>query len=270
MTAQDERTLPEVNTWLFWLFSRYNTYYISRNFHDLRLHTEWLPPEDAEPPLLFYLNHPSWWDPLVCLELINQFWPDRFHFTAMEREQLEEHSFFRKLGVFGVDLESDTAGVSFFRTAMRLLQQEDHALWLTPRGEFADARKRPLEFQEGLGLLASQLDRGTLIPVALQYSFWTETRPEILVGFGTPTCISEYSSRFPEHGRTDLTAHLEQRLLKVLDPLLKADLHRDEAPFYSLMDSPSGFIQGAVQSLREWGSGTDSSDKRTIRNERSS
>ena len=49
-----------------------------------------------------------------------------------------------------------------------------------------DVRERPLRLQSGLGALATQSQNSIFVPLAIEYTFWDEPRPEILVSFGEP------------------------------------------------------------------------------------
>ena len=57
------------------------------------------------------------------------------------------------------------------------------ALMMTPQGEFTDVRSRPVQFKPGLARLAA--DCGAIVqPLATEFVFWEESRPEILLHFG--------------------------------------------------------------------------------------
>lgn len=255
------RSEPSVSPWVFWLFSRYNTWYLQRHFHTFRLYDRDTMPEIPEDPPIFYLNHPGWWDPLICIQLINQYWTSYTHFTPMDQEQLNNFGFFRKIGVFGVDLESPAAGRRFLRTCEHVLDRENTALWITPQGHFSDARDRPIDFRPGLGHLASRLEKGTLVPLGLTYSFWTDRYPEVLIGFGDPTRISAH----PNRNTTEWTDSLETRLESVLDDVLDADRTRNKNAFNVIFGGSSGVggVYGAWQRLRQMITGADVADEPT-------
>lgn len=236
-------TEPSVSPRVFRWFSVYNSWYLRRHFHALRLYNREVPPELPESPPLFYLNHPGWWDPLIALELINQYFPEYTHFTPMDASQLESFGFFRKLGVFPVKTGTLTGAKQFLRSSEDVLEREGSALWVTPQGQFADPRKRPIQFQPGLGTLVGRRNTGTVVPVAITYSFWTNRYPEVLIGFGDPVRIGDHPSRSP----SDWTAVLEERLTSILDDLLEADRERDRYQFSTIMEGSSGI--GGIYSV---------------------
>ena len=95
---------------------------------------------------MVYLNHPSWWDPLVCLVLAHRCFPGRAAFAPMDAAQLERYRFFRKLGAFGVERGTRHGAAAFLRIGTKVLARPGAMLWLTPQARFADARERPLRF----------------------------------------------------------------------------------------------------------------------------
>jgi hypothetical protein len=63
------------------------------------------------------------------------------------------------------------------------LEDEASALFLTPQGRFADVRA-PLIFAPGLEHLALRHPQAKFLPLAIEYCYWEERKPEILIAFG--------------------------------------------------------------------------------------
>ena len=84
---------------------------------------------------------------------------------------------------FGVEQDTPRGALTFLRTARALLASSQNAVWLTPQGRFMDVRERPLRLKDGLGALATREPSAAFIPLAIEFAFWTESRPEILVSF---------------------------------------------------------------------------------------
>jgi 1-acyl-sn-glycerol-3-phosphate acyltransferase len=177
---------PRVSAAVMRTFVAYFRRYVRRNFHALRILKGGRPPRDSARPLVIYLNHASWWDPLVCLLLSRQFFPDRRSFAPIDAAMLQRYGFFKHLGFFGIEPQTPGGARTFLRTTHALLASSLNAVWLTPQGRFVDVRERPLQLQKGLGVLAVREPGAAFIPLAIEYSFWTERRPEILVSFGGP------------------------------------------------------------------------------------
>lgn len=191
--TREPADLPVIQPGWLALFDRYARRYLRRHFHALRLSRAGRPPAEglAGEPLVVYLNHPSWWDPLVALFLSRELFPGYRSYGPIEGRAVERYGFFRRLGFFGVERGTAAGARRFLDTAVALLQQPGTALWITPEGRFRDPRERPVELESGLAHLVRRLDRGAFLPLALEYPFWEERTPEALVRFGSPISVVE-------------------------------------------------------------------------------
>lgn len=177
---------PEPSPFWMRLFSRYVPGYIRRHFHAMRLACDGRPRENLNGPLIVCLNHPSWWDPLMCVVLANRFFPERRHFAPIDARALQRYGFFRRLGFFGIEMESRAGAAEFLRMGTAILADPNATLWVTAGGQFTDARERPVRLRPGVAHLARRLDRGGILPLAVEYPFWQERTPEALALFGEP------------------------------------------------------------------------------------
>lgn len=233
--------VPPVSPFLWGWFTWYARRHLRRHFHTVRLDRAGHDPASiataAAPdvPLVFYMNHPSWWDPLVALSLADRFWPARRHYGPIDARMLEKYAFFRKLGFFGVEPDSPRGAAAFLKTSAAVLAGRNACLWVTAEGEFADVRRRPLRLKPGLAHLARRMTRGLLVPLAIEYGYWTESKPEALVRFGTP---------LPAMGRGHSVAEwndlLACRLGAEMDGLAASAAARDPARFRSLLGGGGG------------------------------
>jgi 1-acyl-sn-glycerol-3-phosphate acyltransferase len=198
-----------------------------RHFHSVRLSRSRRPNLTAarQRPLLVYCNHPSWWDPLVCMQLAGHLLPGRRHFAPIEIAALRRHRWLPRLGFFGVDPESASGARRFFEQAAHILEQPDATLWVTACS-LADPRKRPLELYPGLGHLAARARHAVLLPLALEYPFWAEPLPEALTSFGEEQVAKDVGMRAP-----DWTEMLTEWLQDAQDALAAEAQSRDEANF---------------------------------------
>ncbi len=196
--------------WLIRLFTRHvKRFYLARNFHAVRLSTSGKPGPVPDGPLIVVLNHPSWWDPLVALVLAELF-PDRAHYAPMDADALRRYRIFQRLGMFGIEPATMRGAREFLRTSRSILAQPRTALWITAQGRFADARERPPRIQPGVAHLASRLDQAVILPLALEYPFWDERRPEALARFGQAIVVERGGDRTVEEWRTCIEAALDQ------------------------------------------------------------
>ena len=182
--------LPHRWPWLIRGFRRYACRYVRKHMHAVRLSKSGCAFPISDEPLLVVLNHPSWWDPMIGIVLSREL-PGRDHFAAIDAVAVEQYRFFRKLGFVGVDTKSLHGAKEFLRAGSEILSQPNRVFWVTAQGRFTDVRERPLALQAGVGHLAARLKRGIVLPIALEYTFWTERTPEALVRIGEPLSIAE-------------------------------------------------------------------------------
>jgi hypothetical protein len=60
-------------------------------------------------------------------------------------------------------------------------------IWITAEGEFTDPRNHDRALLPGFIHLARRSTGAAVIPLALEYPFWRERRPEALCRFGKPS-----------------------------------------------------------------------------------
>ncbi len=106
--------------------------YLRRHFHSVRLLANSAPRVCEGLPLAIYLNHSSWWDPLVCLFAARRFFPTRASYGPIDGAALERYRFFRRLGLFGVENGTPAGARQFLETASAILARRtqralDHA-----------------------------------------------------------------------------------------------------------------------------------------------
>ena len=225
---------PARSAWLMRGFGRYADWYVRRHFHAVRLSrsSARLPVGDA--PILVVLNHPSWWDPMIGIILSRQF-EGYDHYPAIDAIAVEKYPVFKKLGFFGVDTHSLRGAAAFLRTAASILAAPRRAVWVTAQGRFTDVRARPLALQSGVGHVAARMKSGFVLPVALEYSFWTERTPEALVRIGQPLEVGR-----KQLGGRDWTVRIESALTETLDGLNAETITREPDRFATLLEGRTG------------------------------
>jgi 1-acyl-sn-glycerol-3-phosphate acyltransferase len=226
--------LPQRWRWLMRGFQRYCRRYVRKHFHAVRL-ARTSAPIPASGPLLVVLNHSSWWDPLIGVILADTF-PGRDHFAAIDAAAVERYAVFKRLGFVGVDQSSLRGAVAFLRTGEAILSELNRVFWVTAQGRFADVRERPLNLRAGVGHLAARLRDGAILPVALEYTFWTERTPEALIRIGEPLAVSEH----PGLNGKQWMKLIEDALTTALDGLNADAMSRDPAKFTTLLEGRTG------------------------------
>jgi 1-acyl-sn-glycerol-3-phosphate acyltransferase len=234
---------PEVSPLLVSMFGRYCERYLSRHFHAVRLSKSQRPDTVAlhGKPLIVYFNHPSWWDPLICLQLAAQFFPERKHYGPIDAASLGKYQFFERLGFFGVEPGTARGARRFLAVSQEILSRPDTALWIAAEGRFTDPRERPIQLRSGIGHLASRVRQAVLLPLALEYPFWEERSPEALARFG-----EEIPTGDADLGAADWTPILEDGLEASLEALANESLARDRSRFDVLLGDNAGVGVGGV------------------------
>ncbi len=160
---------------------------------------------------------------MVCYLLAWRLMTKRMHYAPMDAEALQRYSILKRIGCFPVDIRSARGAVQFLRMGEAVIRSGG-VLWVTPQGRFADVRERPVSFKPGLAALAARLGECTLVPVAMEYTFWDERKPEALVQIGEAVRVAGETAEVLE---PRLTAALED----AMDHLRAASLGRDERLF---------------------------------------
>ena len=111
--------------------------------------------------------------------------------------------------MFPVEISSARGAVKFLRTGEAILN-DGGVLWITPQGQFSDVRERPIVFKPGMAALAARVPRCAVLPLAIEYVFWNERTPEVLLSFGEPVLVGDGES----------ADELEPRLITALESVM--------------------------------------------------
>lgn len=229
---QKAREIPHVSTVTLRFFQRIVRAYFRRHFRAVMVqHAERLA--DAQGPLIVYANHSSWWDPMVSILLAQALLPGRRHYAPMDEAALKRYPILGRLGIFPVEMASARGAAQFLRTSQTILASGG-VVWITPQGRFADPREVPLLFKPGLGALATRIADATLVPLAIEYTFWDERLPETLLRFGAPMRIA------PGVSTEAATQQLESALADAMQELKTAAIARDARAFRVLLSGGRG------------------------------
>lgn len=227
--------LPKISTtiapWFLWYVKKYQ---VGKFFHATRILQAGRPAAvPLDVPLIVYLNHPGWWDPLLCV-VASECFPGRSHYAPMDAAMLQKYNIFSKLGFFGVE-QNARGAVQFLRMGEAITSKPATMLWLTAQGEFRDVRHRPPDLKNGLGALLARIKRGIVLPMAIEYPFWNEKKPEAHFAFGTPIKVAGQQRTTEEW-----TGYLNEQMVVVQDRLASAVMSRDGSQYDTILSGKSG------------------------------
>ena len=218
-------------------YARYGRRLLRRAF--ARVWVGGAPWPEGGGPVIAFVNHSAWWDPVLALFLSHDVFR-RDGYGLMEGAQLLRYPFFRRIGCFGATMEhpaEDARGLALY--AARLLGTTGlggvpRTLWIFPQGALLPARV-PLVFRSGLARFSRAVPDALLLPVAVRYEVRAEQRPECFVRVGAPVPPSGPGRHGGGGSGGDapvrLTRRLEQRLRDELDRL-DADLTAEHPAGY--------------------------------------
>ena len=207
--------------------------FFRRHFHALRVlggeNGQTGLPDIASEPVIFYTNHPGWWDPLVFLLLAGKCYPDRLSYGPIDAAALGKYRFMERIGFLGIEV----------------------IFWITSQGEFVDPRTRPPAIRPGVAHAAASSGRGLIVPVAVEYPFWSERLPEALVAFGPAMRIADVDQH---RDAKEWTAVLEAALTATQDRLAEAAIRRDPHAFTVLASGTVGvgWIYDSLRRFKAW------------------
>ena len=255
---------PQINRPLLGGFQWFVRRYLRQHFHAVAIQQQQLLAANIQPhdSLVVYANHASWWDPLAAVFMAQTIFSDFRMYAPIDAEALAKYKMFAKLGFFPVDQKSMRGAANFLRISQLIMSEPGASIWITPEGRFADVRDTSSPLMPGLSHLAFRLAtnapkprrtaeaQGTgstasgrrepqriwFVNAAVEYTFWEERQPELLVWFGRPLCITEMG----QASKLECDRELTVRLREAQHQLAAAAMARDASPFEIYLGGKSG------------------------------
>lgn len=192
------------------VFELYNRWLLRRRFDSIFIKGASKISDGPYPhPLVFCLNHSSWWDGLVAYLLSRKYRFDGY--WMMEEKQLRNLRPFTWLGAFSVVRENAREAAAALRYAVeRLTEKTNRALWVFPQGKILPNDHRPISCFPGAMKIAEKTEGTIIIPIALRYEFLGNYKPSIFIAVGNGLTASE---------QTDLQQGVEVELTALLDEM---------------------------------------------------
>jgi 1-acyl-sn-glycerol-3-phosphate acyltransferase len=198
VAAQNSSEIKPPSPFALAFFHFYVRFKLGWTFRSLRVaHMDRFPTPPDKHPIIVFLNHASWWDPIPCTVLNHRMRPHTTLYAPVDRIAMVQSnvSLIRRVGYFPIDTGTVRGTKAFLNDCKKVLDLPNAILWVTPQGEFTDPRSRPIHLRRGLATLIARLGPVTVVPLALEYSFWEHSRPFVLGSWGEPIHIEDGASK---------------------------------------------------------------------------
>ena len=177
---------------------------IRHRFFALRVKNEELfDKRNKDYPNILYAPHCNWWDGIVGYNLVRRVFHVKLRIMI---EEMNRFPLFAKVGAFPVNKKSPQEAMKSLKYISEDLCKPDMGFWIFPQGIIKPPNFRPIQFQTGLTYVAEQVAKKcggvNLIPVAVNYTFLREDRPEVLVEVGEPIVLEKRDQKIDRHAFT--------------------------------------------------------------------
>lgn len=168
---------------------------------------------DKEHPTILFAPHSNWWDGIVFYNVAHRICKKEIRLMV---EELNRFPLLRRGGAYSVNKKSPQTAMQALKYSIDVLSDLRNLLCIFPQGIIRPPHYRPVEFQTGLAYIAKQAAKRygkvTLIPLAIEYCFLRDNRPEVVANFGERIELTD-----PKVDRHEYTHVLEQALTKTCD-----------------------------------------------------
>lgn len=183
----DERFSP-ARTSPFWLWVADRFFYgmLEDRFYAFRYKgIENYLKKSPDTPLILFAPHSNWWDGIVGYNICMRLLKKQIRIMV---EELNRFPLLRRAGAFNVNKKSPQASMQALRYAVDVLGDCNNIMYIFPQGIIKPPNFRPIEFQTGTAYIAQnaakKYGKVALMPVAVNYFFLRDNRPEVLIEFG--------------------------------------------------------------------------------------
>lgn len=176
---------------------------------------------DKEYPTILYAPHCNWWDGIVLYNTTHRICHKEIRLMV---EELNRFPLLRRGGAFSVNKKSAQSAMKALNYSVEVLGNLKNILCIFPQGIIRPPHFRPYVFQTGLTYIAQKAvkkyGKVNLIPVSIEYCFFRDNRPEVVVDFGERIELTD-----PNIDRKDFTHFLEAKLTETSDNQFKNISH---------------------------------------------
>ena len=211
----DEEFRPAATTpfWL-WVADRFFYGMLDNRFYAFRYKgVENFYKKNPDTPIIMFAPHCNWWDGIVGYHITHRLLKKEIRLMV---EELNRFPLLRRSGCFNVNKKSPQASMQALKYSVEVLGDLNNILYIFPQGIIKPPNFRPIEIQSGLAYIADKAikkyGKVALMPVAVNYMFLRDNRPEVLVEMGE---IIELSNQTID--RKEFTNYLAKTLESLCD-----------------------------------------------------
>lgn len=211
----DEKFRPACTSpfWL-WVADRFFYGMLENRFYAFRYKgAENFYKKSPETPVILFAPHNNWWDGIVGYNICNRIFKKEIRLMV---EELNRFPLLRRGGAFNVNKKSPQASMEALKYSVDVIGDTENILYIFPQGIIKPPNYRPIELQTGMTYIAEKATKKygkvALLPVAVNYMFLRDNRPEVLVEFGD---IIELDNDKPD--RKEYTNYLGKTLQDLCD-----------------------------------------------------
>ena len=167
---------------------------------------------DTNVPTILFAPHCNWWDGIVLYNTTHRIFHKEIRLMV---EELNRFPLLRRGGAYSVNKKSPQSAMKALQYSVDVVGDIRNMLCIFPQGIIRPPHYRPIEFQTGLAYIAEnavkRYGKVNLIPMAVDYAFFRDNRPEVIVEFGERIEIIK-GNELDKLSRKELTHYLEKAL----------------------------------------------------------
>ena len=203
--------------------------------------------KDSNIPTIMYAPHSNWWDGIVAYAICNGICKRQMRLMV---EELKRFTLLRRAGCFSINKKSPQASMESLKYAINEIADTRCNLYLYPQGIIKPPNFRPIEFQSGLAYIVDKAvkkyGRVALIPVAVNYFFLRDNRPEVFVELGERIEVTSDK----KIDRKEFTEYLAKNLEELCDKQMYEISHAQFAGYDTLFQQKLKWYRRIEQRLK--------------------
>lgn len=176
-------------------------------------------------PTILYAPHSNWWDGSVLYNITHRIFHKEIRLMI---EELNRFPLLRRGGAYSVCKKSPQSAMKALQYSVDVVGDLKNMLCIFPQGIIRPPHYRPMVFQTGLAYIAqksvARYGKINLVPVALDYCFFRDNRPEVVVTFGEKLTLTKENII---KDRKELTHLFEREMVKTCDSQFEDISHGD-------------------------------------------